>query len=148
MSRAAKVGLARAPRLAALATALALVAPAVVAAQVETPVAPQVTVEAQIASAITDRMPQNAGTSFPADVGTLFCWVSVTGAAGSSIQHVWSHGSTQFTVDLEIGGSPWRTWSSKEIPPEWTGPWTVEIRDAEGTLLETLEFTVGTGSPW
>jgi hypothetical protein len=42
-----------------------------------------------------------------------------------------------------MGGSPWRTWSSKTIPPEWSGEWSVEIRDASGAVLETVGFTVG-----
>jgi len=104
----------------------------------------QVTVEAQIAEAIVDRAPQNPGTEFPADVGSVSCWSTVTGAAGTTIQHVWIHGEMEFPVTLQIGGSPWRTWSSKRIPPEWAGEWRVEIRDAEGNLLDTLAFTVGT----
>lgn len=107
------------------------------------PMEAQVTVEAQIAAQIVDRMPQNAGGSFPVDVGSVACWTRVTGAAGSTLQHVWIHGDMEFPVTLEIGGSPWRTWSTKEIPPEWAGEWRVEVRDAAGSVLETLTFTVG-----
>jgi hypothetical protein len=53
------------------------------------------------------------------------------------------HDGQEFPVDLEIGGSPWRTWSSKAIPPEWSGDWSVEIRDADGAVLETVGFTIG-----
>ncbi len=27
--------------------------------------------------------------------------------------------------------------------PIWTGQWTVDIVDAEGTVLKTVEFTIG-----
>lgn len=104
----------------------------------------QVTVEAEIAEAVVDRMPQNPSDSFPAEVGSVVCWTRVTGAEGSTIQHVWIHGESEFPVTLEVGGSPWRTWSTKQIPPEWTGEWRVEIRDAAGNLLDTRSFTVGT----
>jgi hypothetical protein len=107
------------------------------------PLAAQVSVEAEIARRIVDRMPQDPGTSFPVDVGEVFCWSSVTGAAGTTIQHVWIHGDMEFAVSQEIGGSPWRTWSSKTIPPEWAGEWRVEIRDRDGNLLDTMPFTVG-----
>jgi hypothetical protein len=100
-------------------------------------------VEAQVASAVVDRMPEGAATSFPATVGELFIWSRVTDAGGTSIQHVWMHDGNEYPVSLAIGGSPWRTWSSKVIPPEWTGEWIVEIRAANGTVLETLTFTVG-----
>jgi hypothetical protein len=45
-------------------------------------------------------------------------------------------------VELNVGGSPWRTWSSKTIDPSWTGAWTVEIKDAQGTILQTLNFQI------
>lgn len=101
------------------------------------------TVEAQIAEQVVDREPQGAGTVFGADVGEVFCWTRVTGAAGTTIQHVWIHDGVEYPVSLDIGGSPWRTWSSKNIPPEWAGDWRVEIRDASGNVLEGLSFTVG-----
>lgn len=103
----------------------------------------QATVEAQVATAIVDRMPEGGGTEFSADVGELYVWSLVEGAGGTSIEHVWMHDGDEYPVSLAIGGSPWRTWSSKVIPPEWTGEWTVEIRAQDGTVLETLSFTVG-----
>jgi hypothetical protein len=121
--------------LVALGVAATLAQPADVAAQVE--------VEASVAASIVDRMPENPTTTFPADVGTVYAWSRVTGAAATTLQHVWIHDGQEHPVSLEIGGSPWRTWSSKEIPAEWSGDWTVEIRDATGTVLETLSFTVG-----
>lgn len=119
--------------------ALGLATPAAVLAQA----AAQVSVEAQIAEAIVDRMPQNPGTSYAADVGSVSCWSRVTGAEGTTIQHVWIHGEMEFPVSLQVGGTPWRTWSTKAIPPEWAGDWRVEIRDGAGNLLDTLSFTVG-----
>lgn len=104
----------------------------------------QVSVEAQIARQIVDKMPEGPGTSFSVDVGEVFCWTRVTGASGTEIQHVWIHDGMEFSVTLEIGGSPWRTWTSKTIPPEWAGEWRVEIRDGDGILIDTRSFTVGT----
>lgn len=103
----------------------------------------QATVEAEVATAIVDRMPDGAGSAFGVDVGEVFLWSRVEGAEGTTIQHVWIHGPHEFSVPLTIGGSPWRTWSSKVVPPEWTGEWTVEIRDSTGNLLDALSFTVG-----
>ncbi len=114
---------------------LAVASPALLSAQVS--------VEVEVARQIVDRMPQDPGTAFPVDVGDVFCWSRVTGAAGTTIQHVWIHGEMEFPFSLDIGGSPWRTWTSKTIPPEWAGDWRVEIRDADGTLLDTVSFTVG-----
>ncbi len=100
--------------------------------------------EAVVARSVVDRQPQDTGTAFPADVGQLNCWSKVTGAGGAAIHHVWFHGDTQVgDVELQVSGSPWRTWSRKTVPPDWTGAWHVEVRDAAGTVLKRLDFTVG-----
>jgi len=68
----------------------------------------------------------------------------VTGANGQTLHHVWFHGTDQVgDVALTIGGSPWRSWSRKTIPTDAKGAWHVEIRDAAGTVLKKIDFTVG-----
>ena len=102
------------------------------------------TVEAVLARSVVDRAPQDTGVAFPADVGQLVLWMRVTGGEGQTLNHVWFYGDTEVgNVPLTIGGSPWRTWSRKTIPMEWTGAWHVEVRDASGAVLKRLDFTVG-----
>lgn len=122
---------------------IAVLALAAVCVALPHAVSAQVDVDAQVAEAVVDRMPQNPGTSFSVDVGSVSVWSSVTGAEGTTIQHVWKHGEMEFPVSLAIGGTPWRTWSVKRIPPEWAGEWRVEIRDGAGNLLDTVAFTIG-----
>lgn len=110
--------------------------------------APSLTLEdAVIARSVVDRAPQDSGTTFPADVGQLICFTRIAGGSSGSpgtIHHVWFHGDTQVAdVELAVSGSPWRTWSRKTIPADWTGAWHVEVRDASGTVLKRIEFTVG-----
>jgi hypothetical protein len=121
-------------------TSKAAAAPAAAA-----PPAAAVTVnDAAVAKTVVDRQPQDTGSAFPVDVGQLVCWTKVSGAGGSSIHHVWFHGDTQVgDMELQVGGSPWRTWSRKTVPADWTGAWHVEIRDAAGTVLKRIDFTVG-----
>jgi len=121
----------------------ALLALGLAALRAESTLAQAPNVEAELATAVVDRMPVGAAQTFPADVGEVFVWMRVTEAGGSTLHHVWIHGEDEWSVPLQIGGSPWRTWSSKRIPPEWAGEWRVEIRDDSGTLLEALSFTVG-----
>jgi hypothetical protein len=103
-----------------------------------------VTVEAVLARNVMDRAPQDTGVAFAPDVGTLVLWMRVTGGEGQTLNHVWYHGDTEVgNVPLTIGGSPWRTWSRKTIPADATGAWHVEIRDAAGTVLKRIDFTVG-----
>ena len=100
------------------ACALLTVATLVISAGAE---ARQAEVELVVASGVTDREPVGASNNFPADVGEVTAWTRVTGAANSTIEHVWRHGDLEFVVTLNIGGSPWRTWSTKNIPAEWAG---------------------------
>jgi hypothetical protein len=101
--------------------------------------------EAVLARSVVDRVPQDSGTTFPADVGELVLWTRVTGAAAESvIHHVWMRGEEQVAdIELRIGGSPWRTWSRKTIPADWTGAWRVEVRDGGGAVLQRIDFTIG-----
>jgi len=102
----------------------------------------ELTVELVIATAVEDREPVGAGETFPADVGQLFAWMRVTHGADTTLRVVWTHGDHRSEVPLQVGGSPWRTWSSKQVPPDWTGSWTVEVQDEDGTVVASTTFTV------
>ena len=100
--------------------------------------------EIVIARSVEDREPVGAGEDFPSNVGQLAGWTRVTGAANTTIEHVWRHRGNENVIPLNIGqGSPWRTWSRKTIPSDWTGQWTFEVRDADGNVIATTTFTVG-----
>ena len=122
------------------AAVLFLVLPALTADTLTAQGAPSV--ELVVATGVADREPVGAGDTFPSDVGQLFAWMRVSGASDQAIEVVWTHGPHTERIPLEIGGSPWRTWSSKDIPAEWTGEWTVEVQDAEGTVLASTTFTI------
>jgi hypothetical protein len=102
-----------------------------------------VTVEIAIGKNVVDRMPTDTASAFPADVGSLVCWTKVTGAEGQKITHTWTHGEHTDEITLNVGGSPWRTYSRKTIPADWTGEWKVEVKDSAGVVLATKTFTVG-----
>ena len=102
-----------------------------------------ITVELAVGKNVQDRMPVDTASAFPADVGSLIAWTKVTGAEGQTITHVWTHGPHSAEVKLNVGGSPWRTYSRRTIPAEWTGEWKVEVKDSTGAVLATKTFTVG-----
>ncbi len=99
--------------------------------------------EGVIAVGIEARQPVGASNSFPNDVGKLYCWTKITGAAEPiQILHRWKRGDeVKAGVSLEVRGSPWRIFSSKTILPEWTGEWSVEVV-FDGTVIETLNFVI------
>lgn len=101
--------------------------------------------EAMLTSSVMDRQPADELTAVPADVGRVYLWTRITGAEGEvQLEHVWYHGETEMArVPLNIAGSNWRTWSSKNIEPTWTGEWRVDIVAPDGTVLKSVSFTVG-----
>ena len=113
------------------------------------PAAPasNITIEAVLTRNVIDRVPQDTVTAIPAPAAadTLYLWTRVTGAdPGTVLHHVWFKGEDQVgDVELTVGGSPWRTWSRKTIPADATGAWRVEVRDAAGNVIQTVQFSVG-----
>ncbi|MDR7493789.1 MAG: DUF2914 domain-containing protein, partial [Armatimonadota bacterium] len=95
-----------------------------------------------LAARVENRQPVEATVPVAADIGELFYFTEVAGGPGT-IRHVWIwQGRTMATVSLRVGASPgWKTWSSKSIMPQWTGPWRVEARDGD-TVLSFKEFEV------
>jgi hypothetical protein len=106
-----------------------------------------ISVEAILTNGVVDRAPQDTATAIaaPAEADTVYLWTRVSGAEpGTVLHHVWFKGDEEVAdVELTINGSPWRTWSRKTIAAGDTGSWRVEVRDAGGTVLQTVSFTVG-----
>ena len=97
-----------------------------------------------LSTGVRDHVPVDTLSAVPADVGRLFLWTRITGAEDStSVLHVWHRGEEEVArVELPVRSPDWRTYSTKRILPSWTGPWRVEIRDAAGRVLQTVNFAV------
>ena len=66
-------------------------------------------------------------------------WLRVTGGPGD-INVNWSIGDHTDIVPLNIGGSSWRTWSSKTV---WqAGDWRVTVTGSDGQVLKEITFQV------
>jgi hypothetical protein len=101
--------------------------------------------EAVACTSVLDRAPAGTASEFSPDVGKIYVYTRIVGMSGTgAVTHRWIFGGeTVAEVTLEVKGSPWRTWSSKNIVPHQTGAWKVEVVGEDGTVLKTLEFTVG-----
>lgn len=121
--------------LAAFLGALVLAPAGALAMQVE---------RAVVCENVVDREPVNPATQFAATVGKLYCLTHVRGAAAPTrITHVWYYGEVERArVDLAVGASSWRTYSSKMIRPVEIGSWKVEILDADGNTLDSVNFEI------
>ena len=100
------------------------------------------TVEASVGTAVADRTLAGAAESFPKGTEKLFCFSKVTGAENSEIEHVWYKGDAeQGRVKLKVGGSPWRTYSSKTLGAEASGDWRCDVVQ-DGKVLQSVKFKV------
>ena len=99
---------------------------------------------AAICQDVVDREPVDAGVSFSASVGTLYCFTKITGAQEpTKVTHIWYFGASERAkVELDITSSSWRTWSSKIIQAHEIGSWRVDVLDAAGTVLKELQFEI------
>lgn len=126
---------------------LAVVAATPLAAQEAEKAAPAAVtvIQAVVAPAIEDREPVGEAEAFPADVGTLYFYTVIEGEfAEAAIQHVWLlDGKEVARVPLVVRGPRWRTWSSKRVPPDWTGQWTARVVTGDDQELGSVTFTVG-----
>jgi len=92
-----------------------------------------------VGTAVLDRQLVGEGSRFSKGTQVWF-WTRVDGGnPGDRIEHVWLHeGAETATVPLELGGSSWRTYSSKKL--HLAGGWAVEARDEVGHVLARTEF--------
>jgi hypothetical protein len=102
------------------------------------------TVEVAIGKSVVSGAAVDTASSFGTDVGQVAGWTRVTGmTAGSKITHLWIHGADSSRVELNVGGSPWRTFSRKTIPATATGDWTLEVLGPDGAKLGSKTFKIG-----
>lgn len=100
--------------------------------------------DAAVCTNVVDRQPVDSAASFPASVGRLYCFNRIVGAQDpTQVIHAWYYGDEERArVTLSVNGSNWRTYSSKLIQPHEIGAWRVEVLDADGNTLETVQFEV------
>jgi hypothetical protein len=98
--------------------------------------------DAAVCEKVVDRAPVGANTSFSATVGKLYCFTKIIGAqTPTTVTHVWYFGETEKArIELKVGAASWRTKSSKKIRAHMIGAWHVDVLDADGNVLRTLQF--------
>lgn len=100
-----------------------------------------------VAAGISDREPVDEGQVFSPSLDRLYYFTEIQSQSPSTeITHVWYYGDREMArVALPVEGSRWRTWSSKQILPEWTGQWMVEAVTIDGTVVASQAFSVESG---
>ncbi|MBN2185465.1 MAG: DUF2914 domain-containing protein [Candidatus Krumholzibacteriota bacterium] len=98
--------------------------------------------EVVFCTGIEERQPVGANSQFFSSLERVFCFTRITGAAGETkIYHVWYFGEDKKAkVELNVGSSNWRTWSSKRIADKCSGAWRVDIVLEDGQVIGSREF--------
>lgn len=114
------------------------------AAPAETTQMSDISVEAVLCTDVVDRQPVGEADTFGDDVGKVWLWTRVKGATDTTfVKHNWYfEGNEMASVELAVKSPNWRTYSSKNILPEWDGNWEVKVVDASGQTLVSKKFTV------
>ena len=134
-------------KLGVLIIGMMLIAAAAVVAQTGEEAATQasnLTVEAVLCTSVVDRQPVGEADTFGDDVGKVCLWTRIKGATDTTfVKHNWYfEGKEMASVELAVKSPNWRTYSSKNILPEWDGNWEVKVVDASGQTLVSRKFTV------
>lgn len=100
--------------------------------------------EAAIGTAVEDRVLVGQGFQFDSSVGRLYAFTRIVGAPSETrVSHRWYYGDQLMAeVSLPVRGTNWRTWSTKSVIPDWVGSWRVDVVAEDGSVLDSLNFSV------
>ena len=111
--------------------------------------APVTVLNAQLCSALEKRGSpdwQCAPAGGDLQPGTYSFYTRLLTNANTTVEHRWYHGNRMHQVmRLRVTASPgsgYRTFSSNTVSPERAGDWKVELRAADGSLLQEEHFIV------
>ncbi len=97
-----------------------------------------------VSERIEDREPVGITETFSHVIEKVYCFLEAKDIIeDTSVSFVWYYGDKEMAnVALPLRQGPrWRTYSSKN-PAGLIGEWKVELQDAYGNVLKTVEFTV------
>jgi hypothetical protein len=95
--------------------------------------------EAKLGKGVHARQITEAATTFAVNE-KAYLWMRIDGGSGQIVKVVWHNRDNVDTVSLNIGGSPWRTWSSRTLAT--AGDWKVTVTDANDQVLNETSFKV------
>lgn len=113
--------------------------------QKETKNMPKMVLErAVMCSSIDNFKPSEPAVVFSISQGEVFCYSNFDPVNEKTlIYHKWyKRDKLIFTMRLTLSPPKWASFSSIKTRNADKGPWRVEIRDVDDTLLETLRFSV------
>jgi hypothetical protein len=100
--------------------------------------------QASICEALEAFKPFNISAVFSVRTGSVMCYTAFDVVPQeTSIYHDWiRHDSLIFRKKLVLKPPSWSSVSSIQLREADIGPWRVEVRDDNGTLLRVLRFSI------
>ncbi len=94
-----------------------------------------------VGTAVENKELTGTASDFDASITRVYCWTKIAAAnPPAKIKHIWyADDKKEAEVPLDINYASMRTWSSKNV---WPGRWKVDITDAVGSVLSSVEFTI------
>jgi len=87
-------------------------------------------------TSVVDREPVDTVDKLSADRRKIYFFTELRGMAGQTVTHRWEHdGRIQAEVKFNVKGPRWRVWSSKNLPPDAIGKWTVSVINGNGKVI-------------
>lgn len=93
---------------------------------------------------VIEREPVGMRDTFELADNKVFCFLEAREITDDfEVYFVWSHEGTELdSVPVTLKKGPrWRTYSSKKLGNR-SGKWRIEIRDANGVVMDSRDFTV------
>jgi hypothetical protein len=113
----------------------------VLAEPVVSPVPDGRVIRAQFTTAVVDREPVDEILLLQESLGQVYFFTELRNLQGRTITHRWAfEGQVVSRKSFDIGGPRWRVFSSKTLPPQQYGEWSVTVVDQSGWPLYTGIF--------
>ena len=99
---------------------------------------------AEVCESVKDGAPRNAAVAFSVSLGRVYGLTDFVSVGEKTyIYHNWYFRDIKkASVKLVLRPPRWTTYSSIQLRSSDTGPWRLEIADAQGKLLNTIRFSV------
>jgi hypothetical protein len=96
---------------------------------------------AQFTSAIIEREPVDQLTTLSTSKTQVYYFSELLNLQGHTVTHQWIYNyKVLFEKPFAVGSTRWRVWSNKTLRPGWSGTWTVNTVDEDGTILLSQSF--------
>jgi hypothetical protein len=95
--------------------------------------------EVKAAKGVENKEPVEEGTSFAAG-DKVWVWSRITGAANTTVKHVWKkNGQEIWFATLPVKSTRWTTSSRRTVQ---AGQYVVEVQAEDGSVLGSVSFDV------